>query len=183
MNPRNIVFGVVTVVFLLLDQITKWWIRVNVERGQEDPVIPGFFSIVHQQNPGAAFGLGSTLGDNYRHWVFVGFAVIAAIVIGNLLRRANPTDTAVGGLYGLILSGAFGNATDRLLNPNHTVTDFLKVYLDAEPFKGWLIGSFGTNAWPAFNVADAALVVGVIGFAIYERWFQPKAAPVEQSAT
>lgn len=189
MNPRNIIFGVVTVVCLMIDQLTKWWIMANVDQaGGEITVIPGLFSIVHRQNPGAAFGLFRNLGDDYRHWVFIGFAIIATVFIGNMLRRASPTDTVLGGLLGLILSGAFGNAADRLLNPDHTVTDFLKVYIDADPVKSWLISSFGTNEWPSFNVADAALVVGVIAYVIYETWFMKKeAAPAqpntEQSAT
>lgn len=184
MNPRNLTFGSVLVSSLLFDQLTKWWVVANIDQGGEEiSVIPGLFSLVHRQNPGAAFGLFRNLGDDYRHWVFVAFALVAAGFIGDMLRRLPADERLLPGILGLILSGAFGNATDRLFNADHTVTDFLKVYLDAEPVRGWLIGLFGTNEWPSFNWADSALVVGVIAYVVYETFFMKKAAPGTSAAS
>jgi signal peptidase II len=170
-NRRNLAFGIVLLVSLVLDQGSKQWIYSNLAEGVDEiTVIPGFFSLVHRQNPGAAFGMFREFA--YRHYLFLGFTLVAAAFIFDMLRR--PTDAIVGGVLGLILSGAFGNAIDRVLK--QTVTDFLKVYLDAEPARAWLISSFGTNEWPSFNVADAALVVGVIAYVVYETFFLKKEA-------
>jgi signal peptidase II len=66
---------------------------------------------------------------------------------------------------GMIMSGAIGNAIDRI--HKGTVTDFIRVYSDSPSIKSWLIETFGTNEWPSFNVADSALVVGIILFLLH----------------
>lgn len=181
-NRRNKAFVLVAVVSLLLDQLTKAWVVANItENVDEISVIPGLFSLVHRQNPGAAFGLFRDFA--YRHYAFLGFTVIAAVFIGDMVRKAREDDAITGGLLGLILSGAFGNAIDRMVKPDHTVTDFLKVYLDADPFRGWLVSAFGTAEWPSFNVADSALVVGVIAYVIYETFVLPKQEKAAPSST
>lgn len=161
MSRRNIVFLAVTAISLLADQLTKAWIVANVALYHgEIPLIPGFLSIVHAQNPGAAMGL---LRDfEYRQHLFAVFTVIALIVILDLFRRLPKTDGFMALTLGLILSGAIGNGIDRLRQ--QYVTDFIKVYTEHPSLSAWLIETFGTNEWPSFNIADAALVVGVLLF-------------------
>lgn len=178
MNQRNVLFLVVTVLGVVLDQATKWWIEHNlpVNTGQIE-VIPGFLSIVHAQNPGAAFGLFRDF--EYRHFVFLGFAVIAVGVLVDLLRKLPTNDRFMSFTLGLILSGALGNAIDRVRQ--RVVTDFIRVYTESPGLKDWLIDTIGTNEYPSFNVADIALVVGVGLFVIHHLFFEqaPQAAPAE----
>ena len=157
MNRRNLVFVLCTVIGIVLDQATKAWIVANVELYVgRITVIPGFIDIVHAKNPGAAFGM---LGDfAYRHYVFVLFTIIAAIVIVDMFRKLPENDWFMSSALGLILSGAAGNAIDRVLHQE--VTDFVRVYIDALSFE-----------WPSFNVADAALVVGVGMLVVHYTFF------------
>jgi len=157
---------------LILDQATKIWVYthlagpggVNAGAQREITIIDGFLSIVHAQNPGAAFGLFRN--SEYRHIVFVVFTLIAVGVIGQMYRSLPAHDRWQAATLGLILSGAVGNGIDRV--HKRTVTDFILVYTENPTLKDWLIRSpLGSNEWPSFNVADAALVVGVIMFAIH----------------
>ncbi|MCB9690060.1 MAG: signal peptidase II [Alphaproteobacteria bacterium] len=179
MNPRNVLFAVTAVVGLVLDQATKWWVVHNLPEGTgEIVVIPGFFSIVHARNPGAAFGM---LRDfEYRHWVFLAFTIVAGFVIADMFRKLKPNDGFMGAALGLVLSGAIGNAIDRVLY--RFVTDFLRVYIDTPSVKQWLIATFGTYEWPSFNVADAALVVGIGMFVIHQLFLEKKEAPAPPTA-
>ena len=120
---------VVTVVFTVLDQWSKIWIQNNVALYREElPVIPGFFSIVHAENTGAAFGI---LNDSpYRMWVFAAFTVVALGVLLQMLWQLPKDDKLQNVALGLIMSGAVGNAIDRVVK--QSVTDFLKIYTDNE---------------------------------------------------
>lgn len=164
-NRRNLVFAVVTVLGVIADQVTKAWIVANVALYREElEVVPGFLSIVHAQNPGAAMSL---LRDfEYRQVVFAVFTIIAVGVIADMFRKLPRTDWFMAGTLGLILSGAFGNAIDRVRQ--QYVTDFIRVYTDQATLRDWLVGTFGTAEWPTFNVADISLVVGVVLFALHQ---------------
>lgn len=177
MNRRNVVFATVTLLGLALDQATKLWIVANVqEGGQEIKVIPGLFSIVHRQNPGAAFGMFREW--EYRHWLFIAFTAVAGVVIVDLFRRLPKTDRFMSATLGLILSGAVGNAIDRV--HKQTVTDFLKVYTDIPSLQAWLVSNFGTNEWPSFNVADSALVVGVLMYLFHQLFLEERSGAAEE---
>lgn len=161
LSRKSLVFLAVSAVTVALDQVTKWWVYAHIDEGYgEIEVIPGLFSLVHAQNPGAAIGL---LRDfEYRMWVFYAFTVIAVGIIVDLWRRLPRRDWFHSATLGLILAGAVGNAIDRVAK--QTVTDFLRVYTEIPSIKAWLIDTFGTYEWPTFNVADSALVVGVAVF-------------------
>jgi len=152
------------VVGVILDQLTKIWVYTNLAYNRDEiEVIPGFLSIVHAQNPGAAMGL---LRDfEYRQYLFLVFTLLAVGVVVDLFRRLPKEDWFMSTTLGLILSGAIGNAIDRV--HKGTVTDFIRVYTEEPSLKTWLIQTFGTNEWPSFNVADSALVVGVILFMVH----------------
>ena len=175
--PRhNLLFGGTALVFLVLDQISKFWIEANLTyRLDEIRVIPGWFSIVHAQNPGAAFGL---LGDFGNRWlVFVVFTLVALYIVWDMWRKLKPSDVFMPIALGLVLSGALGNAFDRIRQ--QYVTDFLRVYTDHPTLKSWLVELFGTYEWPSFNVADIALVVGVGMFLIHGLFLEKKDAERE----
>ena len=170
-NRKTIIFVSVSVLGILLDQITKYWVRANLAlHVDEINVIPDFFSLVHAENPGAAGGFLRNF--EYRQYVFLGFTVVAISVIINLWRSLPSAERFMSFTLGLILSGAIGNAIDRV--HKQTVTDFLRVYTENASLKPWLIERFGTNEWPSFNVADSALVVGVSLFMIHYLFIEEK---------
>ena len=130
---------------LLLDQATKAIVVERFTATTAIPVIPRFFRLVLVENTGMAFGL---LDDSPSPLVFGVLTLVSAVVLGFVayLLWTNQFPSAVGG-YGLaiILGGAAGNVLDRLVRGK--VIDFLDFYV-------------GSTHWPAFNVADTAIVVG-----------------------
>lgn len=174
MPGKYILFSLVAGITLALDQITKWWVVQNVGLRDEIDVIPGFFSIIHAKNPGAAF---SALDEfEYRMYVFAAFTVLAIGVLLHTLRELEDSERSQAAAVGLLMGGALGNGIDRMLYQE--VTDFLRVYTDWPPIADTLRDWFGTSTWPIFNVADAAIVVGVIGFTIYFLFLEER-APAE----
>lgn len=167
-------FWVTFVIWLAIDQASKFWVYFNLEyRTGEVKIIPGFFSIVHAQNPGAAF---SMLRDfEYRHVVFLGFTVIATVFIADMYRKLPDTDRYQSTALGLILSGAIGNAIDRI--HKRTVTDMLRFYIDEPSMKAKLIDWVGTNEYPTFNIADAALLIGVVMFIFHSMFLEESERP------
>ena len=150
-------------VSLLLDQLTKIWIRQNIPHGGRPiVVIENWFRIVHAENRGAAWGILSNA-----EWRIPFFVVTTLIAIGVILYYFHklPDDDRIQGVgLAFILGGALGNFIDRVVYGS--VTDFVEVYAGTDPARSWLINAVGSNRWPAFNVADAAIVVG-IGLILY----------------
>ena len=160
-NPRDLAFFLSLAAGLAADQATKWWVVSHLEHMiDEIELVPGWFSIVHAQNTGAAF---STMEG--QRGLFLAFTAIAVVVVADLWRRQPREQWAVPAILGMILSGALGNGLDRLLQGH--VTDFLKVFAGHEPWRGWFVERFGTYVWPIFNVADSLLLVGVVLFGAY----------------
>ncbi|MBN2801380.1 MAG: signal peptidase II [Deltaproteobacteria bacterium] len=165
MSPKSVLFLGSLSLGLALDQLSKWWIYTHLAYGSgEVEVIPRWFSLVHAQNPGAVFG---SFGDSsFRVPLFLGFTVIAVGIIGRLWWQLPKDRYYLPMTYGLILSGALGNAIDRI--HKRTVTDFLLVQGDVPGLRETLVDWFGTYRWPAFNVADMALVGGVGLYLLWE---------------
>jgi signal peptidase II len=171
LSRRNIIFTSVVALGLLADQLSKAWIASNLPlfSGQID-IVPGFISLVHAQNKGAAFGM---LRDfEYRQVLFAVFTLVALGVIADLFRRLPQHATFMPAALGLILSGALGNSLDRIRQ--QYVTDFIKVEAGFEPLQIWLLNTFHTTQWPSFNIADAALVVGVGMFLVDYVLLEPR---------
>lgn len=159
-SPKMIVFVLVSVLMIAADQVSKILVVKNIRYLRETiDIIPGFLSFVHTQNPGAAIGLFGDLPTTVRMGIFGIFTVLAVGVIISFLWQLPRSDRFQSLTLGLIFSGAVGNAIDRV--HKQTVTDFIRVYTDWEPLKNWLENTLGTNEYPTFNIADAAIVVGV----------------------
>ena len=168
------IFVAVTLIGLALDQLSKWFVRSQLELHEEGfHIIPGFFDIVHAENTAAAFGAMG--GFQYRQLVFGIFTIIAVGVIIDLFRKLPSTDRFMSFTLGLIFSGALGNAIDRI--HKQSVTDFLRIYTDHPSLRAWLVERVGTNEWPSFNIADSALVVGVILFGVHYLFAEEEATP------
>lgn len=173
-------FAVAAVLGVVLDQVTKIWIVSNLEyRTEHIDIIPGFFQLVHAQNPGAAFGFMGNLDEFTRVAIFMVITVIAVGVILDMVRKLPERATFLPLVLGTIFSGALGNAIDRI--HKQTVTDFLRFYTDNPEWVTWLRSYGLPPEYPSFNVADISLVVGVIlfvGHSFFEQ-DEPEESPAE----
>ena len=169
MNPRLMPFFISLGVFVL-DRLTKHLIRSGVSVWENIKVIPGFFYIVHAENPGAAFGFLSESTSPLRTVLLIGLSTVVMFFICGLLW--NPARAGLGDSWmsrcglAFILGGAGGNLYDRAFTG--TVTDFLEFYL-------------GSYVFPAFNVADSAITVGA-GLLLIEMWRSRGRHPQPQPA-
>ena len=137
----SILWGVVA-----LDQASKWLIMESFRLYELRQVIPGFFNLVYLHNSGAAFSLLASVEGVWKQWFFIAVAVGALVFILVLFKQYCVANKAYTVALGLIAGGAAGNLIDRLRFGS--VVDFLDFYLSA-------------HHWPAFNVADSAICVGV----------------------
>jgi len=140
------VFSLAAAGILILDQVSKLVVVRSLGLGQTIPVIPGLFNLVYVLNPGAAFGFLASLPDGVRNPFFILISVAAAVLIIVYHARHLRSQVLASLALGMILGGAIGNLIDRLRYG--MVVDFLDFYLDR-------------YHWPAFNVADSAISVGV----------------------
>jgi len=175
--PKYKWFAVMAVVLTVLDQISKILVRRFMEVGDQIPVTPGFINLWYRLNPGAAFGV---MRDNdYRILIFAVITVVALGVIGFYVRSLREKDAWLGASLGLIAAGALGNLIDRLLFKK--VTDFADVYVGWEGgLQEFLLAKIGTTHYNTFNVADAAIVIGVIMVMIHIIWFEPREAKADR---
>lgn len=167
-------FAAVAVGFTVADQVSKIWVRDNLRVHKDEvQIIDGFLSFIHAENPGAAFSL---LRDSpYRLHVFAVFTVVAVGVIGNMVRALPARDRFSNVALALVMSGAVGNAIDRLVQG--TVTDFIRMYTESPSLKATLVAQFGTAEWPTYNIADIAIVLGLIMIAIHSLFLEREQAP------
>ena len=144
MKPNYRIFAAVTAASLVIDQATKILVDRTMELYQSIPVIDGLFSITYVRNKGAAFSFLSNF--DYRRPFFVAITLVAMIAIIVTFRKLRDDQRLAAVSLSLIFSGAVGNLIDRARLGE--VIDFLDVY-------------WKTHHWPAFNVADSAICVGV----------------------
>jgi signal peptidase II len=140
---------------LLLDRLTKRLVARDISLHDSITVIKRIFYITHVENRGAAFGLFNDSPSEWKIALLVLFSIVALVIVSALLWRSSHAMTASAVGLSLILGGALGNLWDRLLNGR--VVDFLLVYI-------------GSYQWPAFNVADSAIVIGA-GLLVFEILF------------
>ncbi|MDH3475118.1 MAG: signal peptidase II [Rhodospirillales bacterium] len=133
---------VLAALVILLDQASKWLIVAVVMQPPRIIEVTGFFNLVLTYNRGVSFGLGAGVSV----WILVGLSLV--IVAGLLVWLSRQDRALVAYAIGLVVGGALGNVIDRLHAPG--VIDFL----DFHAF-GW------QPHWPAFNLADSAIAVGV----------------------
>ncbi|URN93201.1 MAG: signal peptidase II [Candidatus Pristimantibacillus lignocellulolyticus] len=136
-------YYVIAVVVLILDFISKKWIVNNMKIGDHFSVIGDFFQITSHRNRGAAFGI---LQDQRVFFIIITIVIVGAIIWYAQSVRKSGSVLLLSGL-GLVLGGAIGNFIDRARFGE--VVDFFKF-------------NFGSYTFPIFNVADSAIVVGVI---------------------
>lgn len=148
MSPRGrstaLLYAVAAGAFLL-DRLSKLWVEQALAGRPPIRVIPGVLSLSYTTNSGGAFGFGRSAP-----WLFAGATIVVAAVIVFVSTRPMRPSVAVG--LGLILGGALGNLTDRIVNGpgfGGAVTDFIDFHV-----------------WPVFNLADTAIVIGAAVLAV-----------------
>lgn len=130
---------------VILDQATKLAIAGSMQLYESIQIMP-FFKLTYVHNTGAAFSFLSEAGG-WQRWFFAGLAIVISAVIAVWLTRLKKHETLLAVALSLVLGGAVGNLIDRLAYGY--VIDFLDVY-----YQSW--------HWPAFNIADSAITLGVI---------------------
>jgi signal peptidase II len=143
--PARVRWLWLTLAVVIADRATKAWFETQTVEGWRHQIVPNFIYLVHSQNPGIAFGvLAGSASIWTRATLIAGSIVVIAILAWMLV--ANRSGGALSGAgLALLLGGATGNVTDRMVHG--AVTDFFEVWL-------------GTYRWPAFNVADSAIAIG-----------------------
>jgi signal peptidase II len=150
--PRSLfVWLGIALVILVADQITKLMVIDSFQLG-DSQTVTSYFNLVRVHNSGAAFSFLST-ASGWQRWFFTGIGLVAAVYIVWMLR-SHPDQTLFCFALSLVLGGAVGNVIDRLLWGH--VVDFLDFHW------AWLSPVFYQGHFPAFNVADSAISVGVV---------------------
>ncbi len=145
--PTRLRWVWLSLVIVFVDRLTKALIETQTTESWRHEVIHNFFYLVHSRNLGIAFSLfAASASPVLRILLIVGAVAIIAIIAWLFVAGKNLSALNAAGLA-LLLGGATGNVTDRILHGG--VTDFLEVFL-------------GTYRWPAFNVADSAITIGAI---------------------
>lgn len=140
---------------IAVDQVTKLWVLGSFYL-HEQRAVTDFFNLVLVFNSGAAFSFLAGAGG-WQKWFFVGLALVISLWLLSMLRQ-HATERLLPAALSLVLGGALGNVIDRLRFD--AVVDFLDFHI-----AGW--------HWPAFNVADSAITLGV-GLMLLHQFIQPK---------
>ncbi|MBD9358880.1 signal peptidase II [Methylomonas albis] len=134
----------ISAVTLVLDQASKLAVDGSMQLFESIPLIP-YFNLTYVHNTGAAFSFLAQAGG-WQRWLFAGLAVVMSSIIAVWLHRLQKHETLMAVALSLVLGGAIGNLIDRVAYGY--VIDFLDVY-----YEDW--------HWPAFNIADSAICIGV----------------------
>jgi len=151
-------YGLVSGAIVLLDQWTKALVLQRMRLHESIEIIPSFFSLTYIRNPGAAFGLFVQMSERFRFFFFPSVTLLVTLVLLHLFIKSIQDDHHDGTWQphthnrwlrisvALVIGGAIGNLIDRLRYGE--VVDFLDFYI-------------GRYHWPAFNVADSCITVGI----------------------
>ena len=137
---------------VLIDQVTKAAIIKKLPLYSSVPIIHGFFSLVNYRNPGGAFGLMANQSPTVRALLFIFLSSLSILIIFYFYKKIPLKHYLLRICFALILGGAVGNMIDRIRFGY--VVDFLDFYIK-------------NLHWPAFNVADSAITVGIIIFSYH----------------
>jgi signal peptidase II len=146
LQNRYRTLAVVVTVIVALDRLTKVWIQSTMRLHESITILPGLFNLTYIRNPGAAFGILSDLGEGIRLTFLISTSVLAVGLLVFLFHNAPMNGRLLPWAILLILGGAVGNFIDRVRYGE--VVDFLDFY-------------FRSYHWPAFNLADSCITIGV----------------------
>ncbi len=152
LKPAILRLAWLATVVIVLDQVTKAMVLARMPLYHSVSVIPGLFNLTHVQNPGGAFGFLAGQSPTLRTVVFLAASTMAALLVLYFYLTTPPSHPYLALGFALIFSGAVGNLIDRVRFG--AVVDFLDFYI-------------GRAHWPAFNVADSAITIGMTIFVIH----------------
>lgn len=145
---------------IVLDQVTKVWAETSLREGKPCEVSPqppsgygcvtvieGMFNLQYARNPGAAFSIFAGLGAGARLAIFLVITIVAVVAMIHLYRKMEERRPLYEWALGLLIGGALGNLIDRI-RLDVEVIDFIQMFV-------------GKTAWPTYNIADAAIVIGI----------------------
>jgi signal peptidase II len=158
-------YFLITVLVLIVDQLTKYWAVISLKPVSLIEVIPGFFRFTYATNRGVAFSMFADSELNVR-LIFATISTLAAIFVAVYLARTPVTRVRMNAALSLLLAGIIGNLIDRVRLGE--VIDFLDFHLGE------------SYTWPTFNLADAAICIGAALLAL-EMLREEKAARIEPS--
>jgi signal peptidase II len=150
-KPNALIWLLLSAVVIALDQWSKAWVLRELPEYTAITVIEGFWNWYRTYNTGAAFSFLSDAGG-WQIWFFTGLAVAISALLTFWLARAARSDWRQALPYSLVIGGALGNVIDRLMHGH--VIDFIQWH-------------WRDHYWPAFNLADSAIVAGAVGIALF----------------
>jgi signal peptidase II len=152
MRNKYVRLAGIALVIVTMDMVTKAIVLRAMPLYKSITVIPGVFSLTHIQNPGGAFGFLSQLSPTLRLTIFLVGSAVAIVLVFYFYATTPDTHPWLSLAFAFIFGGALGNLIDRLRFG--AVVDFLDFYI-------------GSAHWPAFNVADSAITIGITVFVIH----------------
>ncbi len=150
-KPNALPWLLLSALVIALDQLTKWWVLTSLTEYTAVPVIDGFWNWYRTYNTGAAFSFLASAGG-WQKWFFTLLALGICGTLAWWLSRTPRRDWRTALPFALVIGGALGNVIDRQIHGH--VIDFIQWY-------------WRDHYWPAFNLADAAIVGGAIGIALF----------------
>ncbi len=148
MKKKYILLMAIAGFIIAIDQLIKIYVHTHFQLGESLPVVPGFFNITYVRNPGAAFGFLAESHPSFRELFFLSMPPVALVIILMILRGVPDSDKIQTIALCSVFGGAIGNYIDRIRF--RYVIDFLDFHIKEK------------YTWPAFNIADMAIVCGVI---------------------
>lgn len=146
MNRKTLYLGSISGSIILVDQITKILVQSRFQLHESIVIVEGYFSFTYILNPGAAFGFLADQSATFR-MIFFGIVSVVALILLGVFFRETPEEDRMGLVaISLLFGGAIGNMIDRVRMGE--VIDFLDFYIEH-------------YHWPAFNVADSAITIGI----------------------
>jgi len=158
MKRKYQILLIISSIVVMMDQLTKALVVAKIPLYNTIVVIPGFFNLTHLRNPGVAFGLFSGGNSNLQQMLLMGAAICAVCVIFYFYSKTGQEFPLMLIGFSMIVGGAVGNLIDRFRFSG--VVDFVEVYV-------------GKYTWPAFNVVDSAICIGVSIFFYYMVFKRP----------
>lgn len=150
-KPDALAWLALSALVVVLDQLTKWWVLTHLPEYTAIPVIEGFWNWYRTYNTGAAFSFLADAGG-WQKWFFTLLAIGISGLLAFWLARTPRGDWRTALPFALVVGGALGNVIDRQIHGH--VVDFIQWH-------------WRDYYWPAFNLADSAIVGGAIGIAVF----------------
>ena len=151
MRNNYLFLFIVSSSLIVIDQYTKFIVTLHIPLHYSIKVVEGFFNLTHIRNSGVAFGIFSDQQSELKPYLLIFVSVIAIVAILAIFHQTGKEKRLARTGLILIFSGAIGNLIDRILHKE--VIDFIDFFIE-------------NQHWPAFNVADSCITIGVIFMAV-----------------